>query len=467
MFEYDPNQENQMNQTPQQPEAAPQQEVEELWDEPIAPIEYTPEKKRRSFGWLKTTGLCLLVTALAFGGGYAGTKLAYQGLDRVIIKEVGEGSGGDKTDGSNSGGSTNTGTQLLGSQGVAEKAVPSVVAIRTEAMVTGNFWYGSQVTSGAGSGVIISEDGYIITNAHVVDGADHITVELSSGKSYTATLVGSYTNGDIAVVKIEATGLPAAAFASMDTVHQGEPVYAVGNPEGNFSGSITGGILSALDRQIQVSVEVESGNGGNNSGYGGGFGGGYFGGGNSTVTRTITLDVLQFDAAVSPGNSGGGLFDGNGNLIGIVCAKSAGTDSEGLGFAIPSNTAQTIATALISDGTYQPEGSGSSGGNTQTNTNKAVLGISAAYLDAATAQQYGYRSAGVYVVEISEQSTYQAGLRVGDRIISIDGTVVEDLDTVTDYLRDKEPGDQVELLVERNNKTGSLTITLVQNPDAK
>ena len=456
MFEYDPNQENQMNQTPQQPEPAQQREFDEMWNEPFASAASRPEKKRRSFGWLKTTGLCLLVTALAFGGGYAGTKLAYQGLDRVIIKEVGEGSGGDKTNGGSAGNSDSAGTQLLGSQGVAEKAVPSVVAIRTEAMVTGNFWYGSQVTSGAGSGVIISEDGYIITNAHVVDGADHITVELSSGKSYQATLVGSYTNGDIAVVKIEATGLPAAAFATMDTVHQGEPVYAVGNPEGNFSGSITGGILSALDRQIQVSVEVESGNGG--------FGGGYFGGG-STVTRTITLDVLQFDAAVSPGNSGGGLFDGDGNLIGIVCAKSAGTDSEGLGFAIPGNTAQTIATALISDGTYQPDGSGS--GDTQTNSNKAVLGISATYLDAATAQQYGYRSAGVYVIEISEQSTYQAGLRVGDRLISIDGTVVEDLNTVTDYLRDKEPGDQVELLVERNNKTGTLTITLVQNPDAK
>ena len=457
MFEYDPNQENQMNQTPQQPEPAQQREFDEMWDEPFASVESHPEKKRRSFGWLKTTGLCLLITALAFGGGYAGTKLAYQGLDRVIIKEVGEGSGGDKTNGGSAGNSDSTGTQLLGSQGVAEKAVPSVVAIRTEAMVTGNFWYGSQVTSGAGSGVIISEDGYIITNAHVVDGADHITVELSSGKSYQATLVGSSTNGDIAVVKIEATGLPAAAFATMDTVHQGEPVYAVGNPEGNFSGSITGGILSALDRQIQVSVEVGSGNGG--------FGGGYFGG-SSTVTRTITLDVLQFDAAVSPGNSGGGLFDGDGNLIGIVCAKSAGTDSEGLGFAIPGNTAQTIATALISDGTYQPDGSGS-GGDTQTNSNKAVLGISATYLDAATAQQYGYRSAGVYVVEINEQSTYQAGLRVGDRLISIDGTVVEDLNTVTDYLRDKEPGDQVELLVERNNKTGTLTITLVQNPDAK
>lgn len=455
MFEYDQNQENRQQQSSDSTAFESPQEYTQTWSASVPPLgNENGNRPNRSFGWLKTIGLCLLVAAVAFGGGYAGTKLAYGGLDRVIIKEVGSDAGGDKTDGSGdaSGGSD---VQILDSQGVAEKAVPSVVAIRTEEMTTGNFWFGSQVTSGAGSGVIISEDGYIITNSHVVDGADTITVELSDGSTHKAELVGSYTNGDIAVVKIDAAGLPAAAFAAMDTVHQGEAVYAVGNPEGNFSGSITGGLLSALDRQISVSVEVESG---------GGYGG-YFGG---TTTRTITLDVLQFDAAVSPGNSGGGLFDGDGNLIGIVCAKSAETDSEGLGFAIPGGKAQEIATALISDGTYQPEGSGSGGaGNTNTNTNKAILGISAAYLDSATAQQYGYRSAGVYVIEITTQSTYQAGLRVGDRIISIDGTVVEDLDTVTDYLADKEPGDRVELLVERNYKTATLTITLVENTSAK
>ncbi len=451
MFEYDRNQENQDQNRPEDTGYEAQREYTDVWSASVPPL--GPERSRKG-SWLKTAGLCLLVAAVAFGGGYAGTKLAYQGLERVVIKEVGSDAGGDKPDG---GGNTSgsTGVQVLGSQGVAEKAVPSVVAIRTEEMTTGNFWFGSQVVSGAGSGVIISQDGYIITNSHVVDGADSITVELSDGSTHKAELVGSYTNGDIAVVKINASGLPAAAFAAMDTVHQGEAVYAVGNPEGNFSGSITGGILSALDRQIRVSVEVESG---------GGYGG-YFGG---TTTRTITLDVLQFDAAVSPGNSGGGLFDSDGNLIGIVCAKSAETDSEGLGFAIPGGKAQEIAMALISDGTYQPEGSGGSGGSdTNNNTNKAILGISAAYLDSASAQQYGYRSAGVYVVEITEQSTYQSGLRVGDRIISIDGTIVEDLDGLTDYLAEKEPGDKVELLVERQSKTAALTITLVENTSAK
>lgn len=480
MFEHEQNQmnqevqaaqpvENMMEQMVEPQRDDPEQEAQECFAfEPILQEPAMPEKKRK-FGWLKTTGLCVLVGAVAFGGGYAGVKLAMPEPQRIIIKEVGDGSGGDKSDGNDHTGSSDV--QMMGPQAVAEKTVPSVVAIRTEAMTTGNFWYGSQVTSGAGSGVIISEDGYIITNAHVVDGADNITVELSDGKTHKATLVGSYTNGDIAVVKIDATGLPAAAFAAMGTVHQGEPVYAVGNPEGNFSGSITGGILSALDRQIQVSVEVESGNGSSGGNYGGGYGGnyggGYFGGGSTTATRTITLNVLQFDAAVSPGNSGGGLFDGDGNLIGIVCAKSSGTDSEGLGFAIPGGTAQEIATALIRDGKYEPDNSGSGNGNSNTTNNKAILGISAAYLDSATAQQYGYRSAGVYVIEITLQSTYQSGLRVGDRIISVDGTVVEDLDGLTGYLADKDPGDQVELLVERSNKTTTLTITLVENTAAQ
>ena len=444
MFEYDPKRENQMQENEKEHGAESQWNNSEAWNGTVPPL--APQRPHRSSGGLKTVGICLLVAAVAFVGGYAGTKLAWQGLDRVIIKEVGEGSGGDKSEENSSG---NGDVQVLGAQGVAEKAVPSVVAIRTEQMTTGDFWFGSQVTSGAGSGVIISEDGYIVTNAHVVDGADTITVELSNGKSYKAKLVGSYTNGDIAVVKIEAENLPAAAFASMDSVHQGEPVYAIGNPEGNFSGSFTGGYLSALDRQIQVSVEGSSGNG-------------YFGGSSS---RVITLDVLQFDAAVSPGNSGGGLFDADGNLIGIVCAKSAASNSEGLGFAIPCGKAQEIAMALISNGVYRPEGDGSSEGN--TNTNKAILGISAAYLDAATAQQYGYRSAGVYVVEITVESTYRAGLRVGDRLISIDGTVIEDLDTVTEYLADKVPGEAVDLLVERSNRTNVIRITLVENSAAK
>ena len=148
MFEYDPNQEKQRQNDSLEATGDPGREYDQAWSSTVPPLYDEPQKKRG--GFLKTAGLCLLVTALAFGSGFAGAKLAYRQPERVVIKEVGEGSGGDKLDG----GQNTSGVQ--GSQAVAEKAVPSVVAIRTEAMVTGNFWFGSQVTSGAGSGVIIS-----------------------------------------------------------------------------------------------------------------------------------------------------------------------------------------------------------------------------------------------------------------------------------------------------------------------
>lgn len=237
---------------------------------------------------------------------------------------------------------------------IASKMSQSVVAITTEEMTTSNFWYGSQVSSGAGSGVIMSSDGYIITNAHVVSGASKIKVTTSNNKSYTATLVGSYTKGDIAVLKINATGLKAATFADSSKIKQGQTTYAVGNPEGTFANSITSGIVSAVSRKITISLSDDnssssSSQSGDNSWYSQ-----YSSGSMETTSssNTTTLTVIQTDAAVSPGNSGGGLFNANGDLIGIVNAKSSDSDSEGLGFAIPSNTALKIAKELITNGKY-------------------------------------------------------------------------------------------------------------------
>ena len=223
---------------------------------------------------------------------------------------------------------------------VASKITKSVVAIRTEAMTTNNYWYGSQVSSGAGSGVIMSSDGYIITCAHVVNGASSIKVTTSDKKIYSAKLVASYTKGDIAVLKIEATNLKPAVFADSNNLSQGEKTYAVGNPEGTFSGSITSGIVSALNRTIKVSI---NGSSSENSRFP------YLGDNSSQIA---VLKVIQTDAAVSPGNSGGGLFNANGDLIGIVNAKSSNANSEGLGFAIYGNNALKIAKSLIKTGTY-------------------------------------------------------------------------------------------------------------------
>lgn len=220
--------------------------------------------------------------------------------------------------------SDSTDTALSGEE-AASIISPSVVSITTEAVQQGQAWYGSYVTSGAGSGVILSSDGYILTCAHVVDGADTVTVTTSDGTEYDAEVVGSDTADDIAVLKIDATDLTAAVIGDSDAASVGETVYADGNPGGTLSGTITEGIVSALNREI--TVETDSG-------------------------EAITLNVIQTSAAVSPGSSGGGLFNDQGELIGVVNAKSSDTSDEGLGFAIPINDAISIAKNIIENGAF-------------------------------------------------------------------------------------------------------------------
>lgn len=220
--------------------------------------------------------------------------------------------------------SDSTDTALSGEE-AASIISPSVVSITTEAVQQGQAWYGSYVTSGAGSGVILSSDGYILTCAHVVDGADTVTVTTSDGTEYDAEVVGSDTADDIAVLKIDATDLTAAVIGDSDAASVGETVYADGNPGGTLSGTITEGIVSALNREI--TVETDSG-------------------------EAITFNVIQTSAAVSPGSSGGGLFNDQGELIGVVNAKSSDTSDEGLGFAIPINDAISIAKNIIENGAF-------------------------------------------------------------------------------------------------------------------
>ena len=433
-----------------------------------------PKKPRKKMPlWLNRTIFAVLIAALAVGGGYAGTSLAYQQVDRVVVQRV------ETQTGDASSGETTSGTALSAEQ-VAAQCEPSVVAIVTERMTTSNFWYGTQVSSGAGSGVIISEDGYILTCDHVIEGADTVQVQTSDGTVYDATVVGQYPENDIAVIKIDATGLSAATIADSDSVVQGEQVYAIGNPEGRFSGSITDGLISAVNRNITMEMTVyrdETGDSSDNgsSGSYGSYWDYFFGGGsttdNNTYTIQTTINVFQTSAPVSPGNSGGGLFNDQGQLIGIVNAKSSDTDAEGLGFAIPVNRAMEIASALITDGEYIPpegEDSGNTddGGSTvQQTTNRAVLGITVQAFTGQQAAQQGLSAAGVYIVEVTEQSTADAGLQAGDRIISIDDTIITTMDDVSNYLADKNPGDVVTVSLEREGRMVSAEVTLLENPN--
>ena len=465
-----PDQNQNMNQNANTNPAADNQFGQTVQPDTVTPADgsapQTPKKKKN----LRGLGACLfavLVAALAVGGGYLGSTLAYQNVDRVVVQRV-----ETTADGSTSAASEDG---ALTSAEIAAKTEPSVVAITTERMTTSNFWFGSQVESGAGSGVIISEDGYILTCDHVIEGADTIKVQLSDGTVYDGTLVGAYPENDIAVVKIEATGLTAAEIADSSQVVQGEQVYAVGNPEGRFGGSITDGLISAVSRDISMQLTVyndddDNSNNSNNNNYNNYwssiFGGSYDS--DANIIQTV-INVFQTSAPVSPGNSGGGLFNSRGELIGIVNAKSSDSEAEGLGFAIPSNRAMEIANSLITTGSYTPpEGSEQSGDQSSTNqtTNKAILGITATTLTADQAAQYGYSSAGVYIVEVTEQATADAGLASGDRIISVDDTIVNELADVTDYLADKQPGDVVKVTVERGGKMLSVDVTLVENPNA-
>ena len=219
--------------------------------QPAQNEEEKPKRKKHKIKWgkiaLSFVGV-VLAAAICFSAGYAGVLVANQ-KNTVIIQQVAPSGNG------NSAPQLPSAEGVLTSAQVAAKVESSVVAITTEHMTTSNYWFGNYVTSGAGSGVIISEDGYILTCAHVIDGASKITVELRNGETAVAQLVGSYTNGAIAVIKIDKTGLLAAEIADSDQILQGETCYAVGNPEGRFSGSISDGIISALDRTINVSVE--------------------------------------------------------------------------------------------------------------------------------------------------------------------------------------------------------------------
>lgn len=297
---------------------------------------------------------------------------------------------------------------------VAALTQNSVVEIRTES-VSNSLFLRQFVTEGAGSGIIISEDGYIVTNNHVIEDARSILVALHDGTTYEAQLVASDSKMDIGIIKIEASGLTPAILGDSDSLSVGEPVVAVGNPLGQLGGTVTNGIVSALDREIILNNEHRN--------------------------------LLQTNAAINPGNSGGGLFNADGELIGIVVAKSSGEDVEGLGFAIPINDAKPIIEDLIAQGYV--------GG-------RVSLGITA--LDLTTPQlaaQYGFKTPGVYVQSVIENSSAaNGGLQPGDCFVSIDDTAIEAISDITSILNESSVGDQLMITVKRDGKIVELTLTL-------
>ena len=306
---------------------------------------------------------------------------------------------------------------------VIQNSMSSVVGIYLSATTINYTGASEEEDLGSGSGVIITSDGYIVTNNHVVEGGQNIRVCLQDGSEYEATLIGTDSYSDLAVIKIDATGLPAATLGTSSNMTVGDPVFAIGNPLGVLSSSVSQGIISGLDRTINVD--------GHN------------------------MTLMQTDAAVNPGNSGGGLFNANGELICIVNAKSYGLDVEGIGFAIPMDTAKSIIMDLIDLGYV---------------TGRPYLGIS--MQDVALRFGSGYSSnpffsfggnyvTGVQVVAVEEGSPAQnAGLQVNDVIVGLDDQEITGTSQLSALLYEYKVGDTVTISVLRGNETQQLSVTL-------
>ena len=382
--------------------------------EPQAAASKPPKKRRkRSGGRIARSAVALvLAAAMGFAGGFVGARVGNAG-NKVVIQQV------ERTDSSAASGTAVSSSGMTTSQ-VSEMVSPSVVVITTEQVVYSQWsWYGqNQVESGAGSGVIISSDGYILTCAHVVSGASQITVTIGD-TDYTATVVGKDDTSDVAVLKIDATGLTPATVGDSDSLSVGDSVLAVGNPLGELGGTVTSGIVSALNRSVTI----------------------------QGTSSTNTMSLIQMDASVSPGNSGGGLFNMNGELIGLVNAKSSSSDAEGLGFAIPINDAIQVAQDLLENGYV---------------SGRPYMGITyIAVTDAQTAAQLNVNAYGVYVVDVVQGGPAdKAGLKAGDRIVSIDGNEIAQKDDLGTLMQQHTAGDTLSVTVARDGQMQTVSLTL-------
>ena len=382
--------------------------------EPQAAASKPPKKRRKHSGGriVRSAVALVLAAAMGFAGGFVGARVGNAG-NKVVIQQV------ERTDSSAASGTAVASGGMTTSQ-VSEMVSPSVVVITTEQVVYSQWsWYGqNQVESGAGSGVIISSDGYILTCAHVVSGASQITVTIGD-TDYTATVVGEDDTSDVAVLKIDATGLTPATVGDSDSLSVGDSVLAVGNPLGELGGTVTSGIVSALNRSVTI----------------------------QGTSSTNTMSLIQMDASVSPGNSGGGLFNMNGELIGLVNAKSSSSDAEGLGFAIPINDAIQVAQDLLENGYV---------------SGRPYMGITyIAVTDAQTAAQFNVNAYGVYVVDVVQGGPAdKAGLKVGDRIVSIDGTEIAQKDDLGTLMQQHTAGDTLSITVARDGQMQTVSLTL-------
>ena len=367
-------------------------------------------------GAIKIVALCLVCALL--GGLAQPIYSSLSGGNETTIYT------GDRTPTQVDTASVDTSKELTTAE-IYAKYVNSCVGITVDIVSTNVF--GQTVTgAAAGSGFVITEDGYILTNYHVIDGANSIKVTFDNGKEYTATYVGGEEKNDIAVIKVDATGLTPVVIGKSSDMLVGEQVTTIGNPLGELTFSESTGIISALDRSI-------------------------------TMSDGRQMNMIQTDCAINSGNSGGPLFNSHGEVIGIVSAKySSGSNSssasvEGLGFAIPMDDVASMVSDLVKNGYV---------------TGKPIMGISVADVDESVTS-YGVPQGAIIRVLTPDLCGAKAGLQAGDIVTKIDNTDVTSASDLTSAIGNYKPGDKVTLTIFRSGETKTVEVTLEESTPEK
>ncbi len=376
------------------------------------------QKKPGSGRWKWVVGL-VAVAVIAFGGGIAVSRIDFSAANGNASADSAASSsaGGQDIPADSTTVQISDGSEDMASySAVYEKVSPSIVSVVVDSIQTG--------TSGSGSGVIMSEDGYIITNNHVVEGADKYSVILSDSSSYDAELIGTDEQTDLAVLKIDKTGLSAAEFGDSDSLKVGDRAFAIGSPGGvEFQNSFTGGFISAINRNVTINDRV--------------------------------MNLIQTDTAINPGNSGGALINASGQVVGITSSKLSGSTStgasiEGMGFAIPTNTVKEIVDQLIAYGYV---------------TGRPAIGISGYDISETRAAYYDVPQ-GVLVSGVDSNSDAAAqGIKSGDIITGVNGTDITCMNDINTIKQEMSAGDSMTLTIYRSGKTMDITITLIDEAD--
>lgn len=395
---------------------------------PVATAQEIPKKKKAKKFGTNVLVASIIVTMIVSVSGYAALKPVVDNFknnaksNTVLFEED------NKTDSKSNVTAKNVAKTSDGEKmeipDIAEKVGPAVVGVINKTTYSGNgygYYYpyqqqqqSQEVEQGSGSGILISSDGYIVTNQHVIDGATSISVVLSTGKEYNATLKGSDTRTDLALLKIEGEEFPYATFGDSTKLRVGDLCVAIGNPLGQeLAGTVTVGYISALNRSITID------------------------------NKTLTL--LQTDAAINPGNSGGALVNEYGEVIGINTAKISSSNLEGLGFAIPTSEAKPILNDLMQSGYVK---------------GRPVIGFAGRAISAQDAKRYNLVE-GIYVYSMTSNSpAYVSGLKIGDIVVECEGQKVTTVDELNTIKNKHKPNDTIKLKVWRSGSYMDISLVL-------